>query len=320
MSLVAVVLAVALLAAWLFTRKLQRVAEERLPPAGQFMDVDGARLHYVDRGVLRDGPAIVMLHGLAGQLHNFGYSLVDDLAQDTRVIALDRPGSGYSTRRTGHATTLFAQADAIEELCRRLNLGRVVFVGHSLGGALSLAVALRHRERVAALALIAPLTTYSGRMPKVFGRLRIRNDLLRRAFAALLATPLLIINRDRIMPQIFGPESVPADYAVRAGGLLSLRTSQFVGASQDLGALPAVMPEIERRYPDLNVNGAPPIGVLYGRHDRILDAALQCHALASPVPHVQVELVDGGHMLPITQPEVCARFIRECWQRAREVH
>ena len=133
---------------------------------------------------------------------------------------------------------------------------------------MSLAFALRHPQRVAGLALIAPLTTFSGAMPAVFARLRIRSDAMRRFFAAVLATPLLILNRDRIMPQIFGPESVPSDYPLRAGGLLSLRPSQFVAASQDLGALPEVMPVIEGRYDELLEAGAPPISIIYGQIGR----------------------------------------------------
>ena len=300
--------------AW-FTNRLARAAERRVPPVGRFAEVPGARLHFLDRGEQRDGPTIVMLHGLAGQLHNFAYGLVDDLAGDTRVIAVDRPGSGYSVRTDGGVRSLFEQADAIEALCRQLELGRVLLVGHSLGGALSLAFALRHPQRVAGLALIAPLTTFSGAMPAGFARLRIRSDAMRRFFAAVLATPLLILNRDRIMPQIFGPESVPSDYPLRAGGLLSLRPSQFVAASQDLGALPEVMPVIEGRYDELLEAGAPPISIIYGRGDRILDPVLQGEGFAKRVPRTRLVMIDGGHMLPVTQPRVCAQFLRDAWRQ-----
>lgn len=320
MMLFGVMLAVVLAAviwAWWFTRRLQKFAESRLPAVGEFVEVDGARLHYLDRGEVRGGPPIVMLHGLAGQLHNFAYGLVDELARDTRVIAVDRPGSGYSTRQDGRVRTLIDQADAIEDLCRHLDLGRVLFVGHSLGGALSLTLMLRHPSRVAGLALIAPLTTLSGRIPDVFARLNIGSDWLRKAVAAVLATPMLILSRDRVMPQIFGPEQVPADYPIKAGGILSLRTSQFVSASQDFCALPAVMPQIESRYEDLCTTNTPPIGILYGRGDLILDPKAHGDGFVARVPATRLVVVDGGHMLPVTQPDLCATFVRECWQQAR---
>jgi pimeloyl-ACP methyl ester carboxylesterase len=139
---------------WLFTRRVATNVETRIPVAGKFADVAGARLHYVERGETRaDQLPIVMLHGLAGHLHHFNFALVDELAKDTRVIAIDRPGSGYSTRDYGKVTKLTEQADAIIALLDQLGITRAVFVGHSLGGALSLTIAIRHPTRVAGLTL-----------------------------------------------------------------------------------------------------------------------------------------------------------------------
>src|ERR1700691_3164834 len=82
--------ALAIFAAW-----TARQVEKLLPPCGHFIEVDGARIHYVDEGC---GPPLVLIHGLGGQMHNFTHSLLDRLKRDHRVIILDRPGSGYSTR------------------------------------------------------------------------------------------------------------------------------------------------------------------------------------------------------------------------------
>lgn len=135
---------------WLFTLRVAVGVEEKIPAAGKFADVTNARLHYLERGESRQGePPIVMLHGLGGHLHHFNFALVDDLAKDARVIAVDRPGSGYSSRDYGKATKLTEQADAIVALLDQLEIRRALFVGHSLGGALSLTLAIRHPTRVA---------------------------------------------------------------------------------------------------------------------------------------------------------------------------
>ena len=311
------VIAPALAGAWLLSKRLQKLAERAVPPAGRFADTQYARLHYIERGTARDdAPSVVMLHGLAGQLHHFAYALVDDLARDVHVIAIDRPGSGYSTRRPGRAITLLEQAAAVDELLQQLGVRRAVLVGHSLGGALSLTIALQHRSRVAALALIAPLTTLDAALPRVFAPLQLGSDLVRHCVAALIATPALLLTRKRVMPEIFGPEDVPPDYAIRAGGVLSFRPSQFVSASQDLAALPTVMHDIERRYPLLTDRDAPPVLVLYGRGDRILDATLQGNGFVARVPQAELTLIDGGHMLPITQPASCAALVRAALRRA----
>jgi pimeloyl-ACP methyl ester carboxylesterase len=110
-----------------------------------------------------------------------------------------------------------------------------------------------------------------------------------------------------VLAQVFGPEPVPADFATKGGGLLSLRPSQFLSASSDLQALPESMPALEARYGSLKT----PLCVLYGRSDRILDWKANGQALVDKVPGATLKLVDGGHMLPITQPDATAGFIRE---------
>jgi pimeloyl-ACP methyl ester carboxylesterase len=299
-----------LLALAAFSRNAARRAEQALPPVGRFVAVPGAKLHVVEAGEPREGRApIVMLHGLAGQLHHFRYALVDDLARDTRVVALDRPGSGYSTREQGRATTLEEQADAVAATIDALGLGRALLVGHSLGGALSLAVALRHPGKVAGLALLAPLTALPSASSEAFRDLTVP-PALRALFARVFAVPYFLYRRKLLLDLVFGPERMPADYPVRAGGVLTIRPSHFVAAAEDFAAVTPVMPRIEARYPELNAADAPPVHVLYGRGDRVLDHRMQGEGFVARVPAARLELVDGGHMLPVTQPERCAAFIR----------
>jgi pimeloyl-ACP methyl ester carboxylesterase len=293
-----------------FSRAAARRAEQAVPPAGRFVQVPGARLHVVEAGEQREGRApIVMLHGLAGQLHHFRYALVDDLARDTRVVALDRPGSGYSTRESGRATTLEDQADAVAAAIDALGLGRVLLVGHSLGGALSLAVALRHPGKVAGLALLAPLTALPSASSEAFRDLKVP-AALRGIFARVFAVPYFLYRRALLLELVFGPERMPADYPTRAGGVLTVRPSHFIAAAEDFAAVTPVMPRIEARYPEFNAAGAPPVHVLYGRGDRVLDHRMQGEGFVARVPAARLELVDGGHMLPVTQPARCAAFIR----------
>src|ERR1700730_1533799 len=77
----------------IFTAITARRVEKALPPRGRFIEVAGARIHYLDKG---SGPPIVILHGLGGQMGNFTYALLERLTDEFRVILMDRPGSGYS--------------------------------------------------------------------------------------------------------------------------------------------------------------------------------------------------------------------------------
>src|SRR5260221_7236007 len=115
-----------------FSANTARKVEAAVPPSGQFMEIDGQRLHYIDtRG---NGPAIVMIHGLGGTLRNYTYALVDKLSGEFRVIAVDRPGSGYSVRPDDARARVGAQADTLAKFWRALELNQPLLLGHWLVG------------------------------------------------------------------------------------------------------------------------------------------------------------------------------------------
>jgi len=312
---VGLVMVLAALAAltWFVTRAVER----RIPPAGHFVEVPGVRFHVIDRGTAPEGqPPILMLHGLAGQVHHFNYFLVNALANVTRVIAIDRPGSGYSTRARDTAIRIDAQADAVAALLSALQIDKAFVVGHSLGGALTLTLALRHPQRVAGFALIAPLTRLLDNPPAVFRPLAVRGYLLRRLLAWTLVTPSFIWRGRRVLPMVFGPESPPPGYTLKAGGLLSLRPSQFVAAAEDLEGVVASYRDISSRLAEV-ADSSRPMGMLFGREDRVLDHDTHVRFLQSALPQIRVDSVSGGHMLPLTQPNLVARFIEDLWHASR---
>lgn len=307
----AVVLALVLL--YQFSVRTQRRIEEALPPTGLFVEADGVRMHVRDEGA---GPALLLVHGLNGQMAHFNYGAVRELSQRYRVVSIDRPGSGYSSRPGGVAADLSTQARAIAALIDRLNLGRPTVVGHSLGGAAALTLALEHPGKVGALALVAPLTHTDGSVPSAFRALAIETGWLRTLFAWTLAVPAGIAGSKAVLRQVFAPEAPVRDFATRGGGLLSLRPSQFLASSADLRTLREHMPRLQQRYGELAALGIP-VHVLFGRGDRILDWRMNGQALADKVAGCKLELVEGGHMLPVTQPALTARFIIEAAEARR---
>lgn len=305
----AAVLTIALLLG-LFTWHTARRVERALPPEGRFIEVGGSTLHVLEAG---QGPTVLLIHGLSGHLKHFSYGVMALLAKDHRVVALDRPGSGYSSPAA--TADLEAQADIVSGLIDTLGLGKPVIVGHSLGGGLALALALRHPQQVSGLALIAPLTHLPGAPSKAFSALTIRQDWLRHLVAWTLAVPLMIIGRKLTVDIVFGPEAFPRNFPFKGGGMLGLRPSHFVAASRDLNAIPLSLPAQQLRYASLQL----PVSILYGRGDRILDPEFHGTALANVVPGAELQWVEGGHMLPVTQPEVTAQFIRQAVLRSAEV-
>jgi pimeloyl-ACP methyl ester carboxylesterase len=286
----------------LFAAFSNKKAEQLLPPAGTFAKLGSTRLHYVDQG---QGPVIVMIHGLAGNLQNFTYGVATPLAQNHRVICVDRPGCGYSKRSSNADASLEAQADTIVSLLDHLQIESAVFVGHSLGGAISLAAAQRHPDRVKALALIAPLTHLPEHTPKVFQVFDVSSPVIRKILGWTLAIPGTLFRISLTLKVVFGPERAPSDFPIRGGGILSLKPQTFITASSDIQNALWSMPAIEAAYGGLKT----PVHVLFAHEDRILDCKQNGEDLPSRIPGAQITLVTGGHMLPVTQVELCVQFI-----------
>jgi len=279
-------------------RRIERLS----PPQGDLIAFDGRRLHYLDKGA---GPPVVLIHGLGGQIGNFTYALVDRLGRRFRVVAFDRPGSGYSPRRAGESAGVRVHADAIAGAIRALKLERPVVVGHSLGGAVALALALDHPDCVRALALISPLTRPMRRPPLAFQGLAIRSPLLRWLIYRTIATPAALLARKWAFRRVFAPETPPSDFGRAGGGLLAMRPSSIHAESEDMNAVNGDVAAMVPRYSSIRV----PVGVLFGRDDPILDPREQGERLKEEIPSLDLELIPGGHMLPVTQPETVAAFI-----------
>ncbi len=286
----------------LFAAFSNKKAQQFLPPVGKFAQLGRTHLHYVDQG---SGPAILLIHGLAGNLHNFTYGVSGLLAQHYRVISVDRPACGYSTRDVQADPSLEAQADTMAALLTHLNIDAAVVVGHSLGGAISLAMAQAHPDRVKALALIAPLTHLPDEPAPVFKVLDIPSPFVRQLVGWTLAVPGTLMRLKLSLKVIFGPEKAPADFAIRGGGILSLKPQTFIAASTDLQHIQTSMPQIEAAYANMQT----PVSVLFAREDRILSCKLNAEDLPQRLPGASISLVSGGHMLPVTQVALCAQFI-----------
>jgi pimeloyl-ACP methyl ester carboxylesterase len=246
-----------------------------------------------------------MIHGLGGQLRNFTYALTDRLPGH-RLIVIDRPRSGYSTV-SGDEPGLKAQADFIAAAIRKLGLERPLLVGHSLGGAISLSLALDHPGLVSALALIAPLTQPQAEPPAAFKGLAAggASKVSRTLVANLLAVPVGTLTAKQSAAAVFAPEPVPEDFAVKGGGMLALRPGNVYAAIFEMQAAADEMAAIVARYGELQL----PVSILYAREDNILDYKRNGEQTAGEISGCRLELTDGGHMLPITQPELTASFI-----------
>jgi pimeloyl-ACP methyl ester carboxylesterase len=134
---------------------------------------------------------------------------------------------------------------------------------------------------------------------------------MRKAVAWTIATPMGMATAEKSLRAVFAPEPPPADFGTEGGGLLAMRPNNFCASSADLVDLEGELDGRVERYPTLSV----PVSILYARADNLLDYAKHGERTASEIPGTEIELVEGGHMLPFTQPENTAAFVRRAAAR-----
>ena len=98
-----------------------------------------------------------MIHGASSNLEVMRQPLGERLAKNHRVILIDRPGHGWSTRARLEDSTPAIQGRMIDEALEKLGVGRAIFVVHSWAGALGARMALDYPQRVAGLVMLAPV-------------------------------------------------------------------------------------------------------------------------------------------------------------------
>jgi pimeloyl-ACP methyl ester carboxylesterase len=187
-------------------RQLAKKAQRDNPPNGRFLEIDGVRLHYVERG---SGRPLVLFHGNGSMIQDFESSgLIDLASKNYRVIVFDRPGFGHSRRPRNVLWTPVAQADLFVKALDRLGVRSAIVLGHSWGASVAVALALKHPQFVDGLVLASGYYFPTARpdflvlsAPAVPGI----GDILTYTFSPIISRimwPLL-------MKEIFGPRSSP---------------------------------------------------------------------------------------------------------------
>ena len=285
------------------TKIITQKIKHSIPKFGKTTVLEDAEIHWYETG---QGRPIIMLHGLAGNLRNFTYALSERLDQDYRVIAIDRAGCGWSKRSKPEIATLQEQARIIAQFIDIEQIDKPLIVGHSLGGAIALALALEYNNKISGLALICPATQTVDKVPDIFRFLNISSRLLRFFLAHTFSSLFGIFTRKDTFEIAFSPEPVSENFSIKGGGDLALTSKAFIKTSEDLVFSLSSAPLLVGREKELNV----PTKTLFGEKDEILDVKLHGEKFAE-LSGAQIKvLADKGHMLPLTQPEECSNFIR----------
>src|SRR5437870_3453658 len=115
------------------------------------VEVNGTSLFYVDVG---SGIPCFVMHGGLGFDHTYLHPWLDPLSEVLRLVYYDHRGNGQSGRPAAETLTFDQFGDDADALRQRLGLERMAVMGHSFGGFIALAYALRYPKRVTHLTLV----------------------------------------------------------------------------------------------------------------------------------------------------------------------
>jgi pimeloyl-ACP methyl ester carboxylesterase len=281
------------------------VLQRAYPQQGKTIEVAGARLNFVDLGP-RDaaGPPVVMIHGASSNLESMR-PLGDLIAKHHRVILIDRPGHGWSTRGDLKNSTPAMQARMIDEALEKLGVSGAIVVVHSLAGALGALLALDYPRRVAGLVMLAPVA-YPWPGGVGWYNRAVTTPLIGALLAYTITLPLGLILSGPGARGVFAPQIMPAGFVKSSATSLLLRPREFLANAWDLATLKAAVAEQAPRYGDIKA----PVVVITGDTDTTVSPNIHSRRLAAAVPNAKLIVLPGvGHMVQYAAPELVVREV-----------
>ncbi|MDJ0652918.1 MAG: alpha/beta hydrolase [Xanthomonadales bacterium] len=298
------VLLLVLLAGWLVTWQRTGRVEALYPPVGEVRRIGSVELHFTDQG---QGPALILLHGASTNLRDFSLLKSDLLQAGYRVMAVDRPGSGYSTQDDDQWIDPAGQAGLVAELARQQGVDRSIWVGHSLAGSVVMAGLLHHPDQVSAGVMLAGAAyDWPGGVDLMDHLPGI--PLLGPIFSHSLVAPLGSLMFDRGLQSAFDPEPPTPEYRQTTGIDLYLRPGQFAATARDIRLLSPYLAGQSLRYGEIH----QPVLLIHGDKDDIVPAWNHADRLVKILPDARYLTVAGaGHLPHHTRRGDVARWISE---------
>jgi pimeloyl-ACP methyl ester carboxylesterase len=299
MTIVIVVAALAVLA--LVTQVGVFLSERAHPAQGSMIEVAGGALHVLDIGP-RDAarPPIVMLHGASSNLEVMRQPVGERLARKHRVILVDRPGHGWSTRARLGDSTPEVQARMIQQALAKLGVNSAIFVVHSWSGALGARLALDYPQAVAGLLMLAPVAyPWPGGIGR-YNRL-IATPVIGPLFAYTITLPLGLVLAEPGARSVFLPQTMPDGFVKNTATPLLLRPREFIANARDLVTLKAAVAEQAPRYGEIKA----PVTIITGDADKTVSTNIHSRPFAAAASNAKLIVLPGvGHMIQQAAPDL----------------
>lgn len=257
------------------------------------IDVGGYRLNsiLIKAGGKKDLPPIVFIHGASTSLYDPMLSFRENLEGRGTLLFVDRPGHGRSDVGGPANVSPDGQADAISTLMEKRGIGRAIIVGHSFGGAIAAALAVRHPDKVRGLVFLSP-AVYPWSSGVAWYYDAARAPVAGALFSAFIVPPLGLLAIDRATKAVFAPNQPPAGYVEKTKALQAIRPKAFRHNAKEIAALSDWARVAARQYRHIK---APAI-IITGDTDKIVSPDIHARHLARDIPGARLIVVHNlGH-------------------------
>lgn len=267
---------------------LQLRVAEQCPPQGAFISIEQGKIHYIER---QGGEVpVVFLHGASSNSRDWQYSLYEHLPESYHLVAIDRPGLGYSERKSGFE--FHKQVEGIHQTVGALQLERPILVVHSLSGVIGARLLADYPDEYRGLIIIAGATYPIGHGSSWYTRLAtlpVAGHLFRYAVVPALA-PLI---SSGFVQKSFHPDPVPSNYKRQACLELLFSPDRFLANAHDLNQIRAYLDESYPLYAKITA----PVSLIYGDQDQVIYQFSHAAGFAYKVPHAKyIMLPNTGHL------------------------
>ena len=249
---------------------------------------------------------IMLLHGFGANSYTWR-SWIGALAKELRVWSVELKGHGSAPAPPDDLYSLHDHADLVHRLIVQQDLHELTLVGHSMGGAIALLVALRLFEegRLERLVLVSG-AAYPQRLPP-FIALATRGRLSEWGFRFF---PKRLLVRRVLRSIVFDPEAVTESQVAAYAEPFYSPAHRTALIRTAVRIVPPDLAKITKRIPEIDL----PTLLLWGRHDWVVPLDVAERLLAA-LPNAQLEIMENcGHVPPEELPkeslEIVLKFLR----------
>lgn len=274
-------------------------------PQDQYMEINGIRTRYWSMG--DTGPCVILIHGIAAYMELWENN-IESLSHHHRVYALDLPGFGRSDKPNVSYSFPFVSKFVLDFM-KALNIERASLIGNSMGGGVSLQIALQAPDKVDKLVLV----NSAGLGKKVTILFRLPSLPL---IGGLLSRPSRKGVRRILQECVYDKSLITEDFIERGYqfALLPGTHKAFLTALRSAVNFGGLTDNVLSSFLDnLHTIQAPTL-VIWGRQDRILPVA-HAQVAEEKIPNAKIHIFDPcGHLPQIERPQEFNALVRKFLQ------